>query len=198
MTRRRWSALALTLAAALALPAGSAAEAPSTPTPGGDGSAAEKYFTNTELVDQDGIPRKFYRDLLQKRKVLINFAFTSCSGVCPVMTANLARVQKLLGGRVGKEITMMTITVDPVNDTPAVLKAFAAKHKAGPGWYFLSGTPANVNAVLKRIGGAVARPSDHSATLLIGDTSTGMWVKSLATERPETIVYLVDHLNDKK
>ncbi|XXT22645.1 SCO family protein [Sorangium sp. So ce429] len=160
-----------------------------------DDAAAEKYFTNTELVDQHGRSHRFYDGLLRGRKVLINFAFTSCKGACPTMTANLARAQELLRAR-GERVTVLTITVDPENDTPAALKEYAAKFKAGEGWYFLTGTPANVAAVLRRLGGEVRRPDEHTMTLLVGDTSTGMWLKTLATERPETLAYIAQHLND--
>ena len=87
--------------------------------------------------------------------------------------------------------------VDPVNDTPRTLKQFAAKHGAGAGWSFLTGTPENVSTVLKRLGGLAARPEEHASILLIGDAVTGTWVKSTGTERPETIVYLLDHLDDE-
>ena len=160
--------------------------------------AAQRYFTNTELVDQNGTPRRFYADLIRGRKVLINFAFTSCKGVCPTMTANLAKVQKLLGKRVGTEVNILTITVDPVNDTPAALKRYAEQFKAGPCWYFLGGAPENVNAVLKKLGGLAPRPEEHSAVLLIGDAATGYWVKTAAVDRPESIVALIDHINDKR
>lgn len=160
--------------------------------------AAQRYFTDTELVDQSGTPRRFYSDLIRGRKVLINFAFTSCKGVCPTMTANLAKVQKLLGKRAGAEVTILTITVDPVNDTPAALKRYAEQFKAGPGWYFLTGVPENVSAVLKRLGGLAPRPEEHSAVLLIGDAATGYWVKTAAVEQPESIVTLLDHINDKR
>ncbi|KYF71154.1 photosynthetic protein synthase I [Sorangium cellulosum] len=161
----------------------------------GDDAAAEKYFTNTELIDQHGRSHRFYGGLLRGRKVLINFAFTSCKGACPTMTANLARVQELLRAR-GKRVTILTITVDPENDTPAALKQYAARFKAGDGWYFLTGTPANVATVLQRLGGQTRRPDEHTMTLLLGDTSTGMWLKTLATERPETLAYLAEHIND--
>lgn len=193
MTRRAASALAIFCA--LTLAGGATAEENAGKTPSADAAAA-RYFTDTELVDQGGKPRHFYSDLLRGKKVLINFGFTSCKGVCPPMTANLARVQKLLGGRVGREIVMITITVDPVNDTPAVLDQFAKKFGIGPGWYFLTGTPADVKTVLGRLGGLVKKPEEHSALLLIGDLKTGYWVKGLATARPEDIVHLVDHLND--
>jgi protein SCO1/2 len=197
MIRARLTLVAA-LAAALACSASVVAEDQKDQKAPASDAAAAKYFTNTELVDQDGIPRRLYQDLLRGRKVLVNFAFTSCKGVCPTMTQNLAQVQKLLGKRVGKEITMLTITVDPVNDTPQVLKAFAAKFQVGPGWHFLTGAPENVNSVLKRLGGAVKNPGEHASTLIIGDTTTGTWVKTIATERPETIVYVIDHLNDSK
>ncbi|XYH93940.1 SCO family protein [Sorangium sp. So ce1128] len=194
----------LAAALALALPAASPAGEPALDRTRARASgssadadaAAAAYFTDTELVDQDGRPRRFYTDLLRGRKVLIHFAFTSCKGACPTMTANLARVQALLGKRAGKEIAILTITVDPVNDTPKVLKQFAAKFNAGDGWRFLTGTPQNVEKVLGRLGGLTKKPEEHTSTLLIGDTTTGMWLKTTATERPETIVHLVDHLND--
>ncbi|WP_437477549.1 SCO family protein [Sorangium sp. So ce1014] len=166
-------------------------------SPAGDDAAAAAYFTDTELIDQDGRARRFYTDLLRGRKVLIHFAFTSCKGACPTMAANLARVQSLLGKRAGKEIAILTITVDPVNDTPKVLKRFAAKFSAGDGWRFLTGTPDSVEKVLGRLGGLTKKPDEHTSTLLIGDVTTGMWLKTVATERPETIVQLVDHINDK-
>lgn len=159
--------------------------------------AARRYFTDAELVDQNGTPRRFYSDLIRGRKVLINFAFTACKGVCPTMTANLAKVQKLLGKRVGTEVTILTITVDPVNDTPAALKRYAEQFKAGPGWLFLSGAPENVNAVLKKLGGLAPRPEEHSSVLLVGDAATGYWVKTAAVDQPESIVALIDHINDR-
>ena len=193
------AALALAPTCAAPVPAEDRAPAVERTRVGGaskeDQAAAEKYFTNTELVDQHGRTHRFYRDLLAGRKVLINFAFTTCTGVCPVMAQNLARVQEMLAKR-GEKVTILTITVDPENDTPAALARFAAKFKAGPGWHFLTGVPASVEAVLKRLGGQAKRPSEHTAKLLIGNTSTGMWLKTVATEPPETIVHLIEHLDD--
>ncbi|HTN87066.1 MAG TPA: SCO family protein, partial [Sorangium sp.] len=166
-------AAALALALPTASPAGEPAPARTRAQVGGPPTAADAaaaYFTDTELIDQDGRPRRFYTDLLRGRKVLIHFVFTSCKGACPTMTANLARVQALLGKRAGKEIAILTITVDPVNDTPKVLKQFAAKFNAGEGWRFLTGTPQNVETVLGRLGGLTQKPEEHTSTLLVGDT----------------------------
>jgi len=70
---------------------------------------------------------------------------------------------ELLGKRAGAEVTILTITVDPVNDTPASLKKYAEQFKAGPGWYFLSGAPGNGSAVLKNLGGLAPKPGEPSA-----------------------------------
>jgi cytochrome oxidase Cu insertion factor (SCO1/SenC/PrrC family) len=160
--------------------------------------SAAHYFTNTELVDQFGKTHRFYEDLIRGRKVLINFAFTSCKGVCSPMTKHLAEVQQKLGDRVGKDITMITLSVDPANDTPETLARFAKKFGARPGWYFLTGARENISLVLKKLGGYTDDPNTHSSTLLIGDASTGMWVKAPAMSFADNLVYAVEHLNDPK
>jgi len=160
-------------------------------------AAAARYFTDTELVDQDGKPRRFYSDLIRGKTVLINFAFASCKTACSPITANLARVQRLLGARLGKDIHMITITVDPVNDTPAKLKAFSQRFQASPGWYFLSGSRANVDAVLKKVGGYTEDPEKHLTSVIIGDSVTGTWLRALAMAPPENLAYAVEHLNDE-
>ncbi|WP_426731386.1 SCO family protein [Myxococcus faecalis] len=157
--------------------------------------AAAKYFTNTELVDQDGRTHRFYEDLVRGRKVLINFAFTSCKGACSPITKHLTQVQQRLGERVGRDITMITLSVDPANDTPKSLGAFTKKLGVKPGWYFLTGARENITLVLKKLGGYVDDPDAHNTTLLIGDAATGVWVKSPAMAQVENIVHAVENLN---
>ncbi|NVJ24457.1 SCO family protein [Myxococcus sp. AM011] len=166
-----------------------------TATPSALDAAAARYFTNTELVDQHGKTHRFYEDLIRGRTVLINFAFTACKGVCSPMTKHLAEVQKKLGGRVGRDITMITLSVDPANDTPETLARFTKKFGVGPGWYFLTGAPENISLVLKKLGGFTNDPNTHGSTLLIGDTTTGMWVKAPAMSETDNLVYAVEHLD---
>ena len=117
--------------------------------------------------------------------------FTHCNGVCSPMTANLAKVQSYLGERVGREVSILSITVDPANDTPAVLKAYAEKHKAGPGWYFLTGRKENVDWILYKLGGYVAEPGQHTSVLIIGNEATGEWLKVHAMSSPAEIAAAV-------
>ncbi|WPB75356.1 SCO family protein [Archangium violaceum] len=167
-------------------------------SPSARDASAARYFTNTELVDQHGKTHRFYEDLIRGRKVLINFAFTSCKGVCSPMTKHLAEVQRKLGGRVGKDITMITLSVDPTNDSPESLARFTKKFGVGPGWYFLTGSRENISLVLKKLGGYTDDPNAHSSTLLIGDAATGMWVKAPAMSFVDNLVYAVEHLNDPR
>jgi protein SCO1/2 len=149
--------------------------------------AASKYFPNTVLVNQDQKPMRFYDDLLKGKTVMINFMLTHCTGACSPMTANLVKVQKYLGDRVGKDVVMISISVDPEHDTPDALKKYADGFKIQPGWYFLTGTKADVQGVLSKLGGYTEDPQQHSTVLIIGDEATGQWMKVPALSRPSEI-----------
>jgi protein SCO1/2 len=149
--------------------------------------ASAHYFTNLQLLTQDNRPIRFYEDMLKGKIVLVNFMFTTCTGICPPMTANLVKVQSLLGEHVGREINMISLTVDPLTDTPERLKKYAESFKARPGWYFLTGKKENVDWVLYRLGGYVEDKAEHSGLLLIGNDLTGEWIKVSAMTRPTDI-----------
>ena len=175
-----------------------AAEAPRKDVDAGASArAANSYFPDVELVDQDGKPHRFYSDLVKGKTVLVNFGFTRCKGACSPIMRNLAKVQRALGDRVGKDIVMLTISVDPRNDTPAKMTEFGSRYGYVPrGWYLLTGTPANVEAVLQRLGGSTAVPDEHSSVVLIGDDKTGTWTKAVGFVPADEIVHAVLHLND--
>jgi protein SCO1 len=160
--------------------------------------AAARYFTNTELIDQDGRHLQFYRDLIAGKTVIINFAFTSCKGACSPITANLAKVQKLLGDKLERDIRLVTISVDPRIDSPETLKKYAAKFGQKPGWYFLTGTEDNVKSVLKKLGGLTKTPDEHPTTVFIGDARLGIWTKTFGSDRPETIADAAEHIGIEK
>jgi protein SCO1/2 len=146
------------------------------------------YFPNTTLVTQDGKPVRFYEDLLKDKQVAINVIYTSCKDECPLETARLVQLQRLLGERMGKDIFFYSISIDPVHDTPEVLKAYAAKFGVGPGWLFLTGKPEDIKAVVKKIG--LSRGSDsanrdgHTASLMVGDVAAGQWMRNSAVDDP--------------
>jgi len=114
----------------------------------------QRYFPDVVLRTQDNQKVRFYQDLLKDKVVTINFFFAKCDEICPIVTANLVKVQKLLGSRVGREIFMNSITLKPEEDSPAVLKQFAKMHHArvGAGWKFLTGKPADIELLRRSLG----------------------------------------------
>ena len=101
-----------------------------------DASPARKYFTDVELLNQNGEKVRFYSDVLKGKTVIVNAFFTTCTSVCPPMNRNMEKIQEVLGDRVGRDVFLVSITVDPEVDTPARLKDYAKKFHAGPAGFF--------------------------------------------------------------
>lgn len=158
----------------------------------GEMSPAHKYFGDVKLIDQDGKEMRLYSDLLQGKSVVINVVFTTCTSACPAMTAAFTKIQDHLGDRLGKDVRLLSISIDPVTDTPAKLKEYAARFKARPGWYFLTGSKANVDEALKKLGQYVENKEDHLNLFLIGNERTGLWKKAFGLASPEQLFPIVD------
>jgi protein SCO1/2 len=150
-------------------------------------SAAASYFANLSLVDQDGRRIDLYNDLMKGKTVVINSFFASCTGSCPVMGRAFLHAQGELGPRLGSEVNLISITVDPANDTSAALHEYAKKMNAKHGWYFLTGSPAEVEAALKKIGQYTATREDHMNLMVAGNDRTGLWKKVFALAKPKDV-----------
>ena len=161
------------------------------------GSPALNYFTDTALINQEGQQMRFYSDLLKDKVVIINSFFTTCNSVCPPMTKTLEAVQGWLGDRLGKDVNMISLSVDPDTDTPPRLKDYARKFNAKPGWYFLAGKKQNVQFVLRKVGQFVESKDDHSTIIIIGNLRTGLWKKAMGLAKPGDLIKVVESvLND--
>lgn len=134
------------------------------------------YFPNVPLVTQDGKTVHFYDDLIKDKRVLVNFIFTSCDNVCPLATAKLLQVQKRLGDRIGRDIFIYSITLDPEHDSPEALKAYAAKYGVGPGWLFLTGTRKDIDAVRYKLGERRDK-EEHPNVVRVGNGVNGQWMR---------------------
>jgi protein SCO1/2 len=141
-------------------------------------SWGDSYFPNVPLVTQDGQTVKLYDDLIKNKIVLINFIYTSCKEVCPLATARMAQVQQALGDHVGRDIFMYSISLDPIHDTPAVLKRHAQAFHAGPGWLFLTGKPEDIEIVRYKLGERSKDVTDHGNGALAGNGVTGEWERT--------------------
>jgi protein SCO1/2 len=146
------------------------------------------------LIDQDGTPRRFYTDLVKGKVVVMNSIFTSCPGTCPVQTAIFSQVQRMLGDRVGRDVQMISLSLDPVTDTPERLKEFAKRHGAGPGWVFLTGPKADVVDVLQAMDLYSADPAQHTPMAALGHERSGLWMKVVNLSAPADILSRLAHV----
>jgi protein SCO1/2 len=158
------------------------------------------YFPNVPLTTQDGQVVHFYDDLLRGKIVAVDLVYTHCQYVCPLQTARLAQVQRLLGDRVGKEIYFYSLSIDPRRDTPEVLKAYAEKFHAGPGWTFLTGKPEDVKLVAHKLGLAFEpdpkNRDGHTADLMVGNVATGQWTRNSAVDNPRFLAFKIGEFLD--
>jgi protein SCO1/2 len=183
---RKSSVQMAALAAGLALAAST--QVPARASAAGTRWGAD-YFPNVLLTTQDGKTVRFYDDLLKDRIVAIDLIYTHCQFSCPLETARLAQVQRLLGDRVGKDIQFYSITLDPARDTPEVLKAYAEKFHAGPGWLFLTGKKEDIRLVAQKLGLLSYDPTPvnrdgHTPELMLGDVARGLWMRNSAVDDP--------------
>lgn len=173
-------------------------------TPGHGQSAAPapardpalEYFSDTILVDQDGHEQRLYTDLMKDRTVLIHVGYIRCTSICPSATASLKKIQDRLGDRLGRDVHILSITIDPAHDTPALLKEHAAHLEARPGWHLLTGTPEHVETVLRKLGLWAAAPEKHPAVLIFGNLRTGLWKKVFAMADSAEVLALAESVID--
>lgn len=153
------------------------------------------HFPNVVLTDHNGRQLRFYDDVIRGKIVSINFIFTSCADICPLDTAQLRRVQEILGDRVGRDIHMYSISVDPDRDTPASLRRFMRSYDIGPGWTFLTGSREDVELLQRRLGIRPIDPSapltEHDTTIIVGNETTGQWIRRTAYENPQLLANLL-------
>src|SRR5690348_1409130 len=175
----------------------------STPAAADNARWGANYFPNVVLTTQDGVKVHFYDDVIKGKSVVIDLIYTTCQDACPLETARLAQVQKMLGDRVGKDIFFYSISIDPTHDTPKVLKAYAEKYHIGPGWTFLTGKKADIDLISKKLGlYSEPDPNDrdgHTPSVLIGNEPAGQWMRNGATDNPRFLAMLIgDWLNNWK
>ncbi len=194
--RARTASLICASAFGFVVPAPSLAHGPAHPDPAvATGEApvvgnrwGAGYFPNFELITQDGVKVRLYDDLLKGKSVALNVFYTSCKDECPLESATLAQVQRLLGERAGKDIFFYSISIDPQTDTPPVLKAYAEKFEAGPGWLFLTGKAEEIGVIARKLGLMRGRDrgtrDGHSPILMIGNEPTGQWMRNSAADNP--------------
>ena len=149
---------------------------------------------DVEVLDQDGNVRHFYTDLIKGKTVAINFIFTNCTTICPPLGATFARVQRELGDRTGNDVHFISVSVDPLTDTPERLKAWGAKFKAGAGWTFVTGNKQEIDQLLRALGGSTARREDHTPSVVVGNDAKGVWTRTYGLAKTTQMVTLIENV----
>lgn len=160
-------------------------------------------FPNVTLYTHEGRKIRFYDDLIRGKVVTFNMMYTQCTGKCPTMTANLRQLQQLLGDRVGQSVFMHSITLQPLLDTPDVLKAYVEKHHLGKGWQFLTGAPEDIEAVRFSLGFYDIDPevdrdlTSHTGLVRMGNDSYQRWTMAPALTGQQHILSTLNHVDHR-
>jgi len=133
-------------------------------------------------------------DVIGDKIVVINFVYTNCTTVCPVISSIFAMVQDRLSGMMNKDIVLVTVTVDPTRDTPHRLSSFAKSFNPGDGWSWLTGDKKTVDKALRAMGAYTPNFEDHPAMVLIGDDNKSEWYRLYGFPAPEAIESKVKEL----
>ena len=167
------------------------------PTPSPTLSFSSAKIPNTHVLDQNGKQLSFYNDLIKGKTVAINFIFTTCTTVCPPLTATFRKVQQTAAER-GLDVKLVSVSVDPVIDTPERLRAFAEKFNADAGWTFVTGEKGEIDSLLQSLGVAVTNKNDHTPMILIGNDSLDYWTRAYGLSSPTKLVDLIAEAASRK
>jgi len=166
------------------------------PSPSPAESATDNYsfsslqIPNVKVYDQNGRALDFYSDLIKGHNVAINFIFTTCTTICPVLSATFRRVQLELE-KSQSDVKLISISVDPTVDTPERLRDFAEKFKAGPGWTFVTGDKTEIDSLLQRLGAGVGNKNDHTSMVLIGNDPADVWTRTYGLSSPTVLIKVI-------
>lgn len=161
---------------------------------------AEKrtYFTDLELITQEGKKVHFYSDMLKDKVVLVTAYYLNCAGACPLQNVVLSKLQRILGDRFGKSIFFISISVDPLNDRWELVKDYAKVWDAKSGWTFLTGKKENVDWVAYKMGLYVEDPQDHETRYILGNVKQARWRRMPPRSTAEELSMMLLDLDTEK
>lgn len=159
---------------------------------------AQVKLVDLPLLDQDGKEARFRTDVVGDRIVVLDTFFTSCGLICPILGAIFMELQEMAGDRLGRDVVLVSLSVDPLTDIPPRLKRYSEQWEARPGWIFLTGAKSNVDQVLSGLGLYSANFADHPSAILVGDGKSGEWTRFNGFATPEQLMEKVAQLTAKR
>jgi protein SCO1 len=153
---------------------------------------------DTVVLDQDNRKLHFYSDLIKGKTVAVNFIFTTCTTICPPLTANFAKLQKIMRDRGAKDFQLISVSVDPETDTPEKLKRYAELFAAKPGWTFVTGTRADLEPVWRAFKVYTSNKLDHTAMVVIGNDTQHTWMYASGLSSAKELARAIDSVPNNK
>ena len=160
-------------------------------------SPIKPQIPDVTVYDQDGRKLSFYTDLVKGKTVAINFMFTTCTTICPPLAATFRNVQREMKERIGRDVQLISVSVDPTTDVPERLKGFLKKFNAGPGWSFITGDKFEIDRLLKSLGAFVSDKNDHTPMILIGNDAGDYWTRTYGLAPASAIVKIINEAASK-
>lgn len=145
------------------------------------------------LTNQRGEPVRI-RSLLEGNTVVMGFIFTRCTTICPPMGMGFGRLQGLLGERAGKDVQLISVSLDPAYDSPEQLEAWGKRYGAGVGWTLLTGSREDVDTLLKAMKVYTPAKEQHAPIVLVGNGQSGEWVRVYGLGSPQNLLAAVDRM----
>jgi protein SCO1 len=156
---------------------------------------------DVEVLNQEGKKIHFYRDLVKGKVVVINFIFTTCTAICPMAAHTFSKIQNLTldrpGNRIGKDFHLISISIDPENDTPERLRDWGLKFKARPGWTFITGNKLEIDKLVRALTGNTARKGMHAPYVLIGNDDQQTWTSTSSLTSPSKLISVINKVVSK-
>ena len=159
------------------------------------------YFPNAVLQTHEGKKVRFYDDVVKGNKIVVfNMMYTVCTNICPPNTANLLRVQEMLGARMGRDVFFYSLTLRPEMDTPQALMAYSKQYGVKPGWTLLTGRPADMEIIRRKLGffdrdpEADANLSQHTGMVRMGNEAFDRWSMMPALLTPKQLFNSITRL----
>jgi cytochrome oxidase Cu insertion factor (SCO1/SenC/PrrC family) len=154
-----------------------------------------KFLPDLVLLDQNGQRVHFYSDLIKDKVVLINFFYTSCSNTCLTQGRVFSELQHELGDRLGKEVFLISVSMDPETDTPERLHSWAEEQGQRKGWTLVTG---NKDEMAKLVGHLTGNPLGrielHSSFIYIGNDKTDNWAAIYGLAAPKNLVKKIEEM----
>lgn len=150
------------------------------------------------VLDQDNHARRFKSEVIGAKLAVVNFVYTTCTAVCPAQSASFTKLQDLLGARLGREVVLVSVSVDPITDIPARLQAYAQSRGARAGWRWVTGAKRDIDLLLSGFGAYTPDYRQHPAMVLVGDATNGKWSRYVGFPRPEQLAQRLAQLQSER